>query len=580
MATRGAAHWRLVAAFVGPHRRTLAAFSVLVVVAGTVPLAVPVLLGRIADDLTGTGTSSAIALFAIGIAAVGIVANGADLLVTWLGARLAWTAANDLRVHVARHALTLGVAWHGRTTPGAVVDRVDGDATRLGELLARVVVRLLAAAVTLLGVVVFLTVQDWRLGVAITLVLVAGGVVLVRLRDLAVPDGIEMRRREGEVFGAAEERLRGADELLALAGGEYAVADLHRRSALTLAPNRRQETRAAVIWATSLLVVIVGGAVVLAGGIVLQRTGVLTIGQVLAAFTATQLTRRPLEQLAGHIEQVQQAASGAARLVDLLETTPPVRFDGTTGLPAGPLTVSLDHVHARYPGVDVDVLHDVSLELAPGEHLGVVGPSGHGKTTLTRLVARDLDPRRGTVRLGGVDLRDVTEASLRHHVAVVTQQVQLLSGSIRDNLTLFGAIEADDDTLVAALGAVGLGPWSARLERGLDARLGEDAGTSAGEAQLLALARVLLRDPGLVVLDEPTARLDAASAAAVSRALGVLLEGRTAIVVAHRLATLERVDTIAVVRDGKVAELGARAELARRDSAFARLVTAELGSRP
>ena len=576
-ATASGAHWRLIASFLRPHRRALAGFSVLVLVAGTVPLAGPVLLGAIADAAVADADAARLALLAVTFGLVGLLANGADLVVTWLGARLAWLAANELRVEVARHALALGPTWHGRTTPGEVVDRVDGDATRVGELLAQVVVRLAAAVVTLVGVVVLLTVQDWRMGAALALLLAGGGWVLVRLRDLAVPSGVVVRQRAGEVFGAAEERLRGAEELRALGGSRYAVADLHRRSSLTLAPVRKQETYATVIWSASMLVVFGGGAVALLGGLLLQRAGALTIGQVLAAFTATQLTRRPLEQLAENIQQIQQAGAGAVRLATLLEERPLIRFDGDRRLPEGALPVAIADVRAGYPGATGDTLHDVDLRLAPGEHLGVVGPSGGGKTTLTRLLHRALDPREGTVLLGGVDLREVAEDALRGRVAVVTQEVQLLSASIRDNLTLQGSVVAADAALVDALDAVGLGDWFARLDQGLDAQLGDDAGTSAGEAQLLALARVLLRDPGLVILDEPTARLDTASALAVTAALQTLLAGRTAIVVAHRLATLEQVDRIAVLRDGRIVEQGPRDALVAGDTDFARLVASELG---
>lgn len=574
----GAAHWRLIGSFLAPHRRAMAGFSVLVLLAGTLPLAGPLLLGAIADGVTSDATVGRLVLLAAALGFVGILANGADLTVTWLGARLAWRAANELRVRVAAHALALGSAWHGRTTPGEVVDRVDGDATRVGELLARVVVRLAAAMVTLTGVVVLLVVQDWRLGVALGVVLVAGGFVLVRLRDLAVPSGVVARQRSGEVFGAAEERLRGAEELRALGGGRYAVEDLQRRSALTIAPWRRQEVYATAIWSTAMLVVVGGGAVALLGGILLQRTGAMSIGQVLAAFTATQLTRRPLEQLAENIQEIQQAGAGASRLATLLAEAPLVAFTGDRDLPGGPLEIALEGVRVGYPGMAEDALGGIDLQLAAGEHLGVVGASGGGKTTLTRLLHRALDPREGTVRLGGVDLREVSESSLRRRVAVVTQEVQLLSASIRDNLTLLGTVTATDADLVAALDAVGLGEWFGRLDEGLDARLGDDAGTSAGEAQLLALARVLLRDPGLVILDEPTARLDTASAMAVTRALDALLVGRTAVMVAHRLATLERVDRIAVLRHGRIVEQGPRTALLRGDTRFARLVEAELGA--
>jgi ATP-binding cassette, subfamily B, bacterial len=571
-------HWSLIGRFLVPHRRALSGFGVLVFVAGLVPLLGPVLLGAIADAAVTGAAAGELALLALAFGAVGVTANGADLLVTWLGARLAWRAANDLRVEVAAHALALGPTWHARTTPGAVVDRVDGDATRLGELLARVVVRLAASVVTLGGVIVLLVVQDWRMGAALAMVIVAGGWLLVRLRDLAVPSGEETRRLEGEVFGAAEERLRGAEELRALGSGRYAVDDLHRRSSLTIAPSRVHDTYATGMWAASMLVVFGGGAIALGGGILLQRAGAMTVGDVLVAFTATQLTRRPLEQLAGNIQQIQQAASGAARLVDLLVERPTVAFRGAASLPPGALPVELRRASVGYPGAADLALRDVHLELAPGEHLGLVGHSGGGKTTLTRLLHRGIDPTSGQVRLAGVDLHDVDVTSLRRRVAVVTQEVQLLTASVRDNLTLFGTVDADDEDLVDALTAVGLGAWFARIPAGLDAVVGTEAGCSAGEAQLLALARVLLRDPGLVVLDEPTARLDTASAMAVTRALDTLLQGRTAVVVAHRLATLDRVDRIAVVREGRIVEQGTRTQLLEGDTRFARLIADELGA--
>jgi ATP-binding cassette, subfamily B, bacterial len=577
-ATGRGSHWALLGRFLAPHRRVLVGFSAIVLVAGLLPLAGPLLLGAIADAATRGAGAGELAWLALGFGAVGVFANGAELTVTWLGARLAWRAANDLRVEVAEHAMALGPAWHARTTPGAVVDRVDGDATRLGELLSRVVVRLAASIVTLVGVVVLLTWQDWRLGVAMAAVLIAGGWSLVRLRDLAVPSGAEVRRLEGEVFGAAEERLRGAEELRALGAGRYAVDDLHRRSALTIAPTRRHDTYATGMWAISMLVVFGGGAIALGGGILLQRAGVLSVGDVLVAFTATQLTRRPLEQLAGNIQMVQQAASGAVRLTAMLRERATVTFSGDAELPAGPIDVQLRAVSVRYPGAREDALHETDLHLGPGEHLGLVGQSGGGKTTLTRLLHRGLDPATGSVLLAGTDLREVAATSLRARVAVVTQEVQLLTATVRDNLTLFGTVPADDRALVGCLSAVGLGGWFDRLTAGLDAVVGVEAGCSAGEAQLLALARVLLRDPGLVLLDEPTARLDTTSALAVTRALDTLLDGRTAVVVAHRLATLDRVDRIGLVRDGHLVEEGTREELLAGDTRFARLVAAELGT--
>jgi ABC-type multidrug transport system fused ATPase/permease subunit len=202
-----------------------------------------------------------------------------------------------------------------------------------------------------------------------------------------------------------------------------------------------------------------------------------------------------------------------------------------------------------------------------------VGRTGSGKTSLGRLLLRLWDPTGGVVRLGGVDLRDVPAGELRHRVAVVTQDVELLRAPVRDNLTMLGQVVVDDAHLVAALDEVGLGPWFAGLPAGLDTVLDGTNGLSAGEAQLLAFARAFLADPGLVVLDEASSRLDPTTEALVGAATARLLAGRTAVVIAHRLATLDRVDEIAVVEAGALVEHGTREALAARPSSrYARLL--------
>jgi ATP-binding cassette, subfamily B, bacterial len=241
--------------------------------------------------------------------------------------------------------------------------------------------------------------------------------------------------------------------------------------------------------------------------------------------------------------------------------------------PAGALSVELKDVSFGYDS-GVPVLDGVSVRVPPGGVLGVVGRSGSGKTTLARLLLRLADPTRGAVRVGGTDLRELRLAELRARVGFVTQDVQLLQGSVRDNLTLFGAHPAADPRLVEVLDSLGLGRWYGSLPRGLDTSIGAGGiGLSAGEAQLLAFARVFLRDPGLVILDEAASRLDPVSEERIERAIDRLLRGRTAIVIAHRLATVSRADEILVLDRGRVAEHGPRRVLAGDpDSRFARLL--------
>jgi ABC-type multidrug transport system fused ATPase/permease subunit len=223
--------------------------------------------------------------------------------------------------------------------------------------------------------------------------------------------------------------------------------------------------------------------------------------------------------------------------------------------------VQFDHVTFAYDE-DPAVLQDVSLHIAPGEVVGLLGRTGSGKTTLTRLLLRLYDPTAGAIRLDGVDLRDARRADLRRRVGMVTQEVQLFHATIRDNVTFFDT-GIDDARITRALDELGLGDWLAALPRGLDTMLeAGGGGLSAGESQLLAFTRIFLKDPGLVILDEASSRLDPATERLVERAVGRLLEGRTGIIIAHRLDTVDRADTILILEDGRVVEHGPRAALA------------------
>ncbi|MGI8854961.1 MAG: ABC transporter ATP-binding protein, partial [Thermomicrobiales bacterium] len=293
----------------------------------------------------------------------------------------------------------------------------------------------------------------------------------------------------------------------------------------------------------------------------LFKSGTLTIGAVYLVFQYTAVLRQPTEQIRNEVQDLQQADASIGRIEALLRTEPLLADGPGIALPPGRLAVELDGVSFGY-AEDAPVLRDISVYLEPGRVLGVVGRTGSGKTTLTRLLPRFYDPQTGVLRLGGVDLRTVRLVAVRARIGLVTQEVHLFSASVRDNVTLFDD-GVPDDRISAALETLGLADWLRELPRGLDTPLGPGgAGLSAGQAQVLACARIFLRDPDVVILDEASSRLDPATERLVHTALGRLLEGRTGIIVAHRLATVAYADDILVLEDGQVREHGPRLALA------------------
>ena len=388
----------------------------------------------------------------------------------------------------------------------------------------------------------------------------AAAAVLAGTRRIAVASLRASRQASAGLYGFLEERLAGMDDLRANGAGAHAMGGLHRHARDLFFKDLRAENMRTVIWVATGGLFTLGTIAALGTGGYLYHQRAISLGTVYLIFQYTEMLRSPLEQITQQLQELQKAISGMIRVRELLETRSAMPDDGTETLPQGALAVAFEAVDFAYH--QEPVLRDISFRLDPGRTLGVLGRTGSGKTTLIRLLLRLYDPTAGTVRVGGMDTRTVAPANLRRRIGVVTQDVQLFQASLRDNLTLFDPT-VPDTLLLEAIERVGLEGWYRGLPGGLDSVLAAGGGNlSAGEAQLLAFCRVLLRDPGLVILDEPSSRLDPATQARIERALDWLLQGRTAIIIAHRLETLARADEVLVLEDGRIREHGPRAALA------------------
>jgi ATP-binding cassette, subfamily B, bacterial len=567
-------YWRLLARYLRPQWLRMGLLAG--ILCGTIcaQVATPLVASRFIDQATSGGDLRELIVLALLTMGLALAGQGLAVAETYVAENVSWTATNELRTDLVAHLLRLDASFHTAHTPGELIERVDGDVSTLARFFSRFVVYVLGNGVLLVGVLGLLYCVDWRVGLGMSAFVLLALTAILRIRAIATPSWAAERQANADFFGFVGEYLAGLQDIRSSGAGAFVL----RRCAEVMR-SWLAVTRKAQMWGYSMVAIseglfALGTAAAFALSAVLFRAGTLTIGMVYLIFQCTEMLRQPTEQIRNEVQDLQQADASMARVESLLSTVPCVTDGPGVALPPGPLAVELDSVSFSY-AEDAPVLREVSVSLAPGRVLGVVGRTGSGKTTLTRLLLRFYDPLAGVVRLGGVDLRAVRLAAVRGRVGLVTQEVHLFSASVRDNLTLFDD-KVPDERMSAVLDSLGLASWLRELPRGLDTLLLPDgAGLSAGQAQVLACARILLRDPDLVILDEPSSRLDPATDRLVQTALARLLDGRTGIIVAHRLATLAYADDILILEDGQVREYGPRLALAADPtSRFAELLRA------
>lgn len=569
----------LLAKYLAPQRAMAALMAGLLLAAIGLQLLVPQLLRRFIDGALGGAEARLLTTLALAFLAAAVLTQVLNAAATYVAAAVGWTATNLVRRDLTRHTLDLDMGFHNARTSGEMIERIDGDVTSLSNFLSQFSVRVFGGLLLLAGILVALWLENRWMGMALSAFVVLEVVVLTLTRRAGVPATKLEREANARLFGFIEERLQGMDDLRANGAGGYTMHRFGDVMRGVYHDTRRAWMLRSIVWLSSYGLFVVGLAVTLGTSIVLVRSGELTVGAAYMVFQYLFMLQNPIEQITQQLQELQKAAAGVGRIGELFATTSALPAGGSARVPDGAIGVRFEDVSFHYLDARADqlTLKSVSFDVAPGERLGLLGRTGSGKTTLTRLLFRLYDPTSGRVTLSGVDARAADLAHLRARVGLVTQDVQLFRGTLRDNLTFFDP-DVDDARILAVLHELGLDAWLAQHDAGLDTEL--DSGgrnLSAGEAQLIAFARVFLKDPGLVVLDEPSSRLDPITERRLEAAMERLLRGRTAIVIAHRLETVERVDKILVMEDGRVAEVGARERLAADPtSRYARLRRAAL----
>jgi ATP-binding cassette subfamily B protein len=484
-----------------------------------------------------------------------------------------------IRADLFRHALGLSLRFHDRTPVGKLLTRLTSDVDALAEVFGSGAVGVLADLVSLVVIAITMLLIEWRLGLLLLLLQVPVAGVILWLQGRYRRANYRVREELGQLNADLQENLQGLEVVQmfrreAVNSARFAETTAVYRNAVTGTIFYDSAISAWIEW-----VALAAVALVLATGGAMVDGGAMGLGTLTTFILFSQRLFDPLRQLAERFTQIQGGLTAVERIGELLDQ--PIEIAdlpaGQRGLAAqramaaatGPGEVVFEGVSFAYRPDD-PILEDLSFRIAPGEHVAIVGPTGSGKTTIIRLLCRLYEPQRGRILLDGVDIRELPVALLRRRLGVVLQDTFLFSGNVADNLRLDA--DLSDAQLESLCRDLGLQPLLGRMEAGLATELRErGANLSSGERQLLAVARVAIRDPAVLVMDEATAFLDPSTEATLQRDLESLLQGRTAIVIAHRLATVEASDRILVLRRGRLVEQGTHRELRAAGGLYAQL---------
>ncbi|MGG8406658.1 ABC transporter ATP-binding protein [Streptomyces sp. 12297] len=571
-----------IAAFARPHRRGLLLFLLLSVVTALLAVATPVLAARVVDAIVDGRDGSDVTRLALLIAVIAVAEAGLGLLARKRSATLGEGLILDLRTTVFDHVQRMPVAFFTRTRTGALVSRLNNDVIGAQRAFSNTLSGVVGNTVTLLLTLAVMLSISWQITLLALVLLPVFvlparrmGARMARMQREAAQLNAAMGTQMTERFSAPGATLvklfgRPDDESAEFAARAARVRDIGIRTAMA---------QSVFITALTLVSALALALVYGLGGHYALR-GTLDAGSVVALSLLLTRLYAPLTALAGARVEVMSALVSFERVFEILDLKPLIaQRPDARRVPDGPVSVEFDSVSFGYPSADkvslasleevatldgrggTQVLHGVSFRAEPGQMIALVGSSGAGKSTIAQLLPRLYDADAGAVRLGGIDVRDLTADSIRETLGMVTQDGHLFHESVRSNL-LLARPEATEDELWAALRRARLDDLVASLPDGLDTVVGERGyRLSGGERQRLTIARLLLARQRVVILDEATAHLDSTSEAAVQEALGEALAGRTAVVIAHRLSTVQAADQILVVEDGRIVERGTHREL-------------------
>lgn len=566
----------LLGRYLFPQKKTLVGLTLLLFTSIGLQLINPQIIRYFIDTAQSQGAMQPLISAAILFIGFALVQQVVSVIATYYSENIGWKTTNKLRIDLAEHCLSLDMSFHKSHTSGSLIERVDGDVNALANFFSSMIIHLFGNVLLMAGILILLFRENWLIGTGMAVFVVFAIYMIGWIRQFAVPVWSKWRQANAEFYGFIGEHLEGTEDIRANGAVNFVMNRFYSMLRKMLPLRVKAFLGFCAMWNMSIFVFALGNAMAFGISAYLWHGNYISLGTVYLIFFYTELLAKPIEKIRTQMEDLQKADASISRIRELFAIQSKIQDGPGAKLPNGPLGVDFTDVTFSYDD-DQPTIDALSMTLKPGEVLGLLGRTGSGKSTIARLLLRFYDPQSGVISLGGTDVRSCKLADLRKRVTLVTQNIEIIQGTIRDNLTFYDT-SIRDEQIIEVLHELGLGAWYEAMPDGLETELASGGSSlSAGEAQLLAFARVFLTNPGLVIMDEASSRLDPLTEQRMEKAVSKLLKERTCIMIAHRLATVQRADKILILDGGRVLESGKRELLAADpNSRFSQLLATGL----
>lgn len=508
---------------------------------------------------------------------VAFLAQIFSVLASYVGQKVAWKATNDIRIDLIEHCIDLDMSFHKEHRSGELIERVDGDVSQIFELFSTIAINMVNSLLLLIGILIILFKENIVIGGSLIVFSIFAIYILWNTKSKTEVHWVKESEVKAEFYGFIGESISSTEDIVANGARKYIMNKFYDITRKMLPIKIKADLTWATLWSVTLIIFSVGTIISLIGSLYLWRHGLITIGTVYLIFNYAQTLRRPIEEIRVNLQQLQSAGASVERICDLFSVESKIKYGKEKLQNEKPLKVEFNNVTFQYDE-GVDVLKDISISIESGGVLGILGHTGSGKTTVARLIARMYDIKDGEILINNKNINSLMEDEITKNIAYVTQDVQIFTTTIRDNITMFKK-DINDEEIINVIYDLGFKDWYEGLKSGLDTKLEMGSkSVSAGEAQLIAFIRIFIRNPKLIILDEATSRIDSSIEKLIENALNKLLQNRTCIIIAHRLSTLNRVDDILILQDGEIVEVGGRKKLLEdENSRYHQLVQRGIG---